>query len=133
MKLTAYRAEPHRFERLAKVYAGVSARAASGPNGSDWSGAMRGMDDAKGDLTVYWRDQTALDRFSDLVDELWVQHDPHPDVVHIVGENSRDLDRMPVAAIAEPAGPAPHPSQSRIYAVFAVGFMLGALAAIALL
>jgi hypothetical protein len=88
--LIACRPEPFRFERLLLVAGAAMAMAETelGPgSGGDLFESLNALSDAKGDFSIYWKDQAHLDRYEPLVNNallLWGEDD----VLHYVGHSS---------------------------------------------
>jgi len=85
LALTAFRPEPHRYRRLADVLERVQGEVHASGQSTQWLGALRRLDDAKGDLTAYWRNEDDRTRFASLVNQAWAGvGEDGEDVVHEV-------------------------------------------------
>jgi len=81
LALTAVRPEPFRYRRLADVLERVEQDVRESNQLESWFGALRRLDDAKGDLTAYWRSEDDRARFAAFVDRAWAS----------VGEDGDDV------------------------------------------
>ncbi len=64
-----------RIQRLATLLQAVEARVAGTPDEPFWAGALLGLNDCEGELTLGWLDDNARQRFGKAVEEEWVPLD----------------------------------------------------------
>lgn len=82
VKLTAFRPEAFRFERLAKVLRQAELAARGAGKGDQWPGALRELNDAKGDLTAIWRSEDDIESLAGFVDDAWLATGESEPAVH---------------------------------------------------
>lgn len=88
VKLTAFRPEAFRFQRLAKVLSDAEQAALDAGKRTQWSGALLELNDAKGDLTAIWRSQDDIQSLAGFIDRAWLETGESEPAVHQLSDGS---------------------------------------------